>query len=261
MSMRALVLLIGLLVTGDAGAAVNAPLSVEPRGAEPREDLFASKPRSAAPAATPALPAPPAAPATERAPTGNPLWAIPLSRLPATRERPLFSPTRQPAAVAAVARPAPAPMAPPPKPAEPETPQLSLLGTIAGGGRKIGLFIDSASKAVLTLNAGENHKGWILRAVSRREVELARGLDTAVLVLAPPDMKAGAAPPVVPAVAVAPAVSGPAVPVNTASATGAPHKATPLGVQRPVFQPRAEQVNPFQQPNPFGRMPGGTGSR
>ncbi len=62
MSMRALVLLISLLVTGDAGAAVNAPPSIEPRGAEPREDLFASKPRSAAPAATPALPAPPRGP-------------------------------------------------------------------------------------------------------------------------------------------------------------------------------------------------------
>lgn len=254
MSMRALVLLIGLLVIGDAGAAVNAPLSVEPRGADPRDDLFATKPRGAVPVA-PAAGAPlPATQATERAPTGNPLWAIPLSRLNATRDRPLFSPTRQPPAVAVVAKPAPAPAAPPPKPAEPATPQLSLLGTIAGGGKKIGLFMDSTNKAVVRLNAGENHRGWTLRAVSPREVELARGLDTAVLVLTPPDMKAGA-PAAMPALAAAP---GAAVPRNTIGAAGPAMPAQPgalVAGERPGGQSPAAQANPFQQPNSFGRMP------
>ena len=95
MSMRAFVLLIGLLVIGNADAlAVNAPLNVEPR-----EDLFATKPRSVAPA-TPALAPPPVAAPAERTLTGNPLWGIPLSRLTAWREHPLFSPTRQPPPVA-----------------------------------------------------------------------------------------------------------------------------------------------------------------
>ena len=41
----------------------------------------------------------------ERAPSGNPLWAVPLSLLSVTRDRPIFSPSRRPppAAVAAAA--------------------------------------------------------------------------------------------------------------------------------------------------------------
>jgi general secretion pathway protein N len=56
------------------------------------------------------------------------------------------------------------------------------------------LFIDSASKSVVRLKAGENHKGWVLRAVERRQVEFAKGLDIAVLDIPSPDMKAGAVP-------------------------------------------------------------------
>jgi hypothetical protein len=265
-SMRALVLLMGLLAIGDAAATVNAPLTVEPGSAEPREDLFATKPKNAipnatsnaAPVATPAVAAPPAAPAApaERGSTGNPLWGIPLSRLTATRERPLFAPTRLPPAVVAVAKPAPAPVAPP-KPIEPEKPQLSLLGTIAGR-EKIGLFIDSASKTVLRLKAGENHKGWTLRDVRPRQVELAKGLDSTVLDLPLPDMKGGAAPPpAMPALAAAPGIPVPsAFPVNAAKATGTPPMPTPAAgativVQTPVFKQPPAQANPFQQ----GRMP------
>ena len=258
MSIRAPVLVIGLLVIGNVEAlAVNAAPPVEPRGAEMREDLFATKPRqvtpNAAPAATPAV----APPAAERVLTGNPLWAIPLNRLTATREHPLFAPTRLPPPVVAVAKPASAPVAPP-RPIEPEKPQLSLLGTIAGR-EKMGLFINSASKTVVRLKAGENHKGWILRDVRPRQVELAKGLDSTILELPLPDMKAGAAsPPPMPAVAAAPGmVSGiaasPAAAVYTAKAAGAPPMPTPppgFG-QPPVFRQQPASPNPFQQ----GRTP------
>jgi hypothetical protein len=249
MSMRALLLLIGLLVIGNAEAlaAVNAPLAVEPRGAEPREDLFATRPRSAVPATAPAVAPTPAA--AEPVLTGNPLWGIPLGRLTQTREKPLFAPTRHPPA--AVAKPAPAPMAAASKPPEPEKPQLSLLGTVVGSAAHgVGLFIDSANKSVLRLKVGENHKGWILRAVHSHQVELARGLDSAVLNLPPPDMKpaAGGPPPVMPAVAGAP--GNPALPVNTARAPGPPAMPTPVGatiiVQQPTFNPPPVPVNPFQ---------------
>src|SRR5262245_13797637 len=40
-----------------------------------------------------------------REPRGNPLWAIPMSSLPVTRERPLFLPSRRPPAAPAVAGP------------------------------------------------------------------------------------------------------------------------------------------------------------
>jgi hypothetical protein len=257
MSMRALVLVFGLLMIGEIDAlAANAPLSVEPRGAAPREDLFVTKPRTVPPSAAPAAAAP-AVPAAERVMTGNPLWAIPLSRLTATRERPLFAPTRMPPPVAAVVKPAPAPIAPP-KPIEPETPQLSLLGTIAGR-EKVGLFIDSASKTVLRLKAGENHKGWVLRDVRPRQVELAKGLDSTILELPLPDMKAGVVtPPAMPAVAAAsgaaPGIAAsPSAAVYTAKAAGtAPLPTPPPGFgQPPVFRQQPAPTNPFQQ----GRTP------
>lgn len=183
---RRLALLIGMLVIGGTDAlAINAPLPVDAQ-----DDLFAAKPKTppADPVASQPDPVPPAArpaqpvaaPAAER-PAGNPLWAIPLNRLNAWRERPLFAPTRRPPMVAVAPKPAPAPPAPPPPPPEPEKPQLSLLGTIAGGSEPIGLFLDATSKAIVRLKAGENHRGWILRAVSARQVELAKGLDSALL--------------------------------------------------------------------------------
>jgi general secretion pathway protein N len=250
MSIRVLVLLTGLVVTvHDEALAATAPMAVDPR-----EQLFESKaaisePTAGAPiGAKPGLPKLPEGSMPEPVSTGNPLWAIPLSRLTATRQRPLFAPTRLPPPVAAVAKLPPTPTAPPPKPVEPETPQLSLLGTVAGR-EKIGLFIDSASKTVLRLKAGENHKGWILRAVSRRQVELARGADITVLDLPPPDMNGSAAlPPGMPAIAGAP--PNPPFLVNTAKATGAPPMATPASakivVQPPTLNSPPAPVNPFQ---------------
>lgn len=224
--------------------ALTAPMSVDPD-----EPLFDSKPKAAVPVpkapdptarvtvgAKPELSKPPPAAAVEL--SGNPLWAIPLSRLTASSRWPLFAPTRQPPPVAAVAKP-PSVLAPPPKPAEPETPQLSLLGTVAGA-EKIGLFMDQANKAVVRLRAGENHKGWILRSVSPRQVEFARGLDTAVLELPPPNMKASGAPPPLPNPALAGAPPGnPALPVSTGKAAGAPPMPTPAS------EPPPGLVNPF----------------
>lgn len=232
--------------------AVNAPQPVDPRGVEPREDLFAPKSRNAAPPATPAS----APPAAEPALSGNPLWSIPLARLTASRDHPLFAKTRRPPPVAAVARPSPMPAMPSPKPIEPEKPELSLLGTIAGR-EKIGLFIDTGSKSVVRLKAGEHHKGWVLRVVRPRQVELAKGLDSAVLDVPPPDVKMGPASTLA-APAVMPASSSPvsqAVPVNAAKATGALPAAVPSGativVQPPVFGPASESANPFAK----GRLP------
>lgn len=210
MSIRLLVaLLTGVLAMGSGRAfAVSAPGTMDSLPAESRDDLFASKPASPAPAVvspSPAIELPPAPPSQKRTLSDNPLWEIPLGRLTASRERPLFAPTRRLPAPAPVAMPAPVQAAPPPRPAEPEKPQLSLLGTIVGS-ETIGLFVDSASKSVIRLKAGENHKGWTLRAVRRHQVELEKGLDSAVLDIPPPDMKVGA-----PVTALgAPALSAPA---------------------------------------------------
>ena len=115
-------------------------------------------------------------------PTGNPLWAIPLKELSATRERPIFSPTRalrrrRPSRYALFTAAAPA------KPAEPDRPQLSLVGTIAGDKEGFGIFLDRVANTVLRLKTGEAHKGWILREVRSRETVLEKGDKTATLAL------------------------------------------------------------------------------
>lgn len=132
-------------------------------------------------------PARTASPATEAAPdepaTANPLWAIPLNTLSATRERPLFLPSRRaPApAVPSVAPPV-AKVAPPP-PAEPERPEFSLVGVIAGASDGIAIFSDDTSRDVFRLRTGEAYNGWILRAVRGREALLEKNQQNAVLEL------------------------------------------------------------------------------
>lgn len=152
------------------------PLVAKDAPAEP-EILRMGTPK-AAPAPTNTPP-----PAAERTMRGNPLWAIPLRQLTATRERPLFVPSRRaPAPVVAVAA---APPAPPPaeKPPEAEPLQLSLTGTVAGGDGAIGVFLDKASGTPLRLKIGEKHKGWTLRSVGRRDVVLAKGMATTKLAM------------------------------------------------------------------------------
>jgi general secretion pathway protein N len=254
--MRALALLIGFILIGNGEAlALNASLTVDTQTTDPVGDLFASKPVSAAPAA--ALSAAPSTisapiPTPERVPNGSPLWAIPLSSLTATREQPMFAPSRRPPPVATLARPAAAPALAPPAPPQPEKPQLSLLGTVAGTGEKIGLFLDSASKAVLRLKAGENHQGWTLRAVRPRQVELAKGLDNAVLDLPPPNMTGAAAPPpAAPAqMLVSPPPVSPVLPVGTTTASGMLPSVTPGGTPRTTSNQPPAYVNPFLTPRP-----------
>lgn len=256
--MRAVALLIGLVLIGNAGAlATNAPLTIDAQTVDPSgSDLFAPRPVAATPVAVPppapepraVATAPAPAPSVEQLTSGNPLWAIPLARLTASRDQPLFAPSRRPAPPLEMARPAPVPVGPPPKPPEPEKPQLSLLGTVAGSRERIGLFIDSVSKEVLRLKAGENHQGWTLRNVRPRQVELAKGLDNTILDLAPPDLKPGPSGPMLAGTAApmaAPTTSTaaprgstlPAALVNAFKTTGSSPMLTSTGAQRALQPP------------------------
>jgi len=114
---------------------------------------------------------------------GNPLWAVPLSSLSATRERPLFSSSRRPPAPAVPARPVVLAAPPPPAPKPPERPQLALVGTVAGAAESIAIFVDQTNQAIVRLRTGEGHAGWVLRSVEAREVTLQSDSDTAVLAL------------------------------------------------------------------------------
>jgi hypothetical protein len=176
-------------LAGAVALAATPPVAV----VEPRDDAFGLG-RTAAPAAATAPPtaAAPASTSVEHVPSANPLWAIPLQQLSATRQRPLFAPSRRPPPPVVAYQLASAPPPPPPKPAEPEKPRLSLVGTIAAGAEGIGVFQDLANNGVLRLKMGEGHDGWVLRAVQRREVTLQKGSQTAVLTLPLPELtKAG----------------------------------------------------------------------
>lgn len=103
------------------------------------------------------------------APAGNPLWAVPLSSLTATRDRPLFAPTRRPPPPAVPYVRAPAP--PPPPVVEAGPPRLTLLGTVINDREKIAVFQDDTNQ-IIRIRLGEQHAGWVLRSVQGRSVTL-----------------------------------------------------------------------------------------
>jgi len=123
--------------------------------------------------------------ANERQPSGNPLWAIPLSTLTATRERPIFLPTRRPPApvIANTRIEAPKPVAA----SQPEQPpRFTLVGAVSSESESIAVFLDQATNGVIRLRTGQNHDGWILSSVKGREATLQRDQKTLVLKLPAP---------------------------------------------------------------------------
>jgi hypothetical protein len=257
MSIRVLVLLIGVVAIGNGAAlAATAPLM-----ADPGEQIFDSKPKGTTAdttvGANPGLAKPPAT--AEPAPSGNPLWAIPLTSLTATRDRPLFSPSRRPPPPVMAAKPA-APPPPPPKPAEPEKPQLSLVGTVvAQTGEGIGLFVNADDRTPLRLKTGENHKGWVLREVRPRQVVLEKGQQIAVLEFPRRDANKPAS---VPPASVPPAAALPAAPpAPTAVLPAAPaNPATKAVVDEVAATSSAPIDNPkarggFSPPRDTGSQP------
>lgn len=150
-----------------------------------------SAPESAPATLTPGtvLPAPadPRAVPRERELRGNPLWGIPLKLLNATRERPIFSPSRR-APVPVVAGPPPVQaVAPAPPPPPPERPRLTLIGAIAGDDGGIAVILDEATRDIIRLRTGENHAGWVLRSVHGREATLEKDRETMLLALPSPN--------------------------------------------------------------------------
>jgi hypothetical protein len=112
---------------------------------------------------------------------GNPLWAIPLTSLTATIERPIFSPTRRRPPVAV--KPAPTQLA------SALQPLLALIGAIAGESDGLAIFLDGTTKGVIRLKPGESHAGWTLQEVKAREAILQKEQNTAILALPNPPAK------------------------------------------------------------------------
>lgn len=151
-------------------------------------------------------------------PSGNPLWAVPLSVLTATQERPIFSASRRPPQRAVVAVPVDQVSAPAAqKPTEPEHPPLALIGAVVGESDAIAVFLDRTNQKIVRLRQGEAHAGWVLSSVQPREVTFKKADRTEVLSLKRQDGPAPGAPsvPVVPAAGGVDASYAPFVPRST----------------------------------------------
>lgn len=94
------------------------------------------------------------------------------SSLTATRERPLFEPTRRP--------PAPAP---PPRPEivvatppviQPAPPQVRLIGVLSAGGTRMALVEDGATGEILRIRPGDGLSDWSLSIVDDRTIVFRR---------------------------------------------------------------------------------------
>ena len=182
-------LAIGLIVLAlsSHGAAPSTPASGDALDSDLANEARSPGASMVAPAqvesvTTVRVVAPPATPA--RTPSANPLWGIPLAQLSGTRDRPIFSPTRRPAAVATAAEPVPVKVQPRKKEIEP--PQLSLVGTIASDDEGFGIFIDRSTKSALRLKVGEDHQGWKLLIIRGREVTMEKDERSAILTLPQP---------------------------------------------------------------------------
>ena len=122
-----------------------------------------------------------AAPTAHQSISGNPLWVIPRESLTATRERPIFLPSRRPPPALAAARVE----TPPPPAPEAQRPALRLLGIVTGATEGLAVFVSETTQNVIRLKTGEGHEGWILRSVKAREAVLENNRRSAVMALPP----------------------------------------------------------------------------
>jgi len=116
---------------------------------------------------------------------GNPLWTVPLSALSSTRDRPLFSVSRRPPAVAApIAAPPPKQeaLAPPP----PERPSLTLIGTIVSRQASVAMLQGANADAIQRLRVGEGNDGWLIRGIGLRSIVVEKGAQSVELELPRP---------------------------------------------------------------------------
>lgn len=151
-----------------------------PRGFDSSEDGLA-RPLTNMPRVTPIPPSDLDANGkrTEAAAPGNPLWGVRIEALTATRERPLFSPSRR--------RPMPAVSKTPveaPKPVVPVAdtgPPLNLLGVVVGGGEGYAIFLNNTTRDIIRLKTGEGDDGWVLQSVTDRQATLEKDHRTAVV--------------------------------------------------------------------------------
>jgi hypothetical protein len=170
-----------MLASSIGAVAVSVAIAAkDPRGPDLRDEGdHIPSPLESAPDVSPLQPS-----LTDPPLRRNPLWGISLKSLSATRERPLFTPSRRPP-VRAVAPPAVAPVVR--APTESVPPPLDLLGLVIGTDDGYAVFINTATHDIVRLRRGEGYEGWILKSVKGREVELEKNLRTLVVAFPQPN--------------------------------------------------------------------------
>jgi general secretion pathway protein N len=116
----------------------------------------------------------------------NPLDAVRLEDLAATRERPLFTPSRRPPPPPAAVVEAPDPPPVEAKPVALEPPPFDLVGAVVGQRASFALLRNRQSNAVVRLRPGDAAMGWRVGAVGVRSVSLERDGRVQSLTLAAP---------------------------------------------------------------------------
>ena len=114
---------------------------------------------------------------------GNPLQSIPMTSLNATRERPIFSPSRRPSSLPRTFQVASTPSV------DLGRPNFSLVGAISGEHEDIAILRDETTKAIVRLRTGESHSGWTLQMAKGREIILQKSGKTAIVTLPNPTGK------------------------------------------------------------------------
>ncbi len=113
----------------------------------------------------------------------NPLDAVRLEDLSATRARPLFAPTRRPPPPPATPISAPPP---PPVAAAPDPPPFELIGAVVGTHESFAVMRRRGSEKAARYRLGEVADGWRVGAVGFRSVTLERDGRMQSLALAAP---------------------------------------------------------------------------
>ncbi len=99
----------------------------------------------------------------------SPLAAQPLDRLSATRERPLFSPTRRPPPP-----PPPVVIAPEPPPPPPPPPDVALFGIVMDGDEAHAVVRAGAAGKIMRVRVGDDIGGWKVAQIEGRRLVLSR---------------------------------------------------------------------------------------
>jgi general secretion pathway protein N len=116
------------------------------------------------------------------APGGNPVAQIPLDKLSATRNRPLFSPSRRAPALSVqpdrptVARVEHAQPAPPP-------PGIALFGIVVGAQGARAFITAQPADRIVGVRPGDDVSGWTVTAITERRLVLSRADRSATFTL------------------------------------------------------------------------------